>query len=183
MIARKRRDRDRFLSLAASTFALLFSRFPSLDSFFRSSRGVSCRCNLGLNCQSTGYYFPVSLPGRGRKLEGGGGPTCPIAVRSYGSFVFLSPSSARPPFARRAAREPFPSVKQPRRALRTKRPVEKTANDRSGRFLRDRAAPAIGRIRERGLPPETDRSSGTVKTARKTVRDGCPVEGYPRARF
>lgn len=177
MIARKRRDRDRFLSLAASTFALLFSRFPSLDSFFRSSRGVSCRCNLGLNCQSTGYYFPVSLPGRGRKLEGGGGPTCPIAVRSYGSFVFLSPSSARPPFALRAAREPFPSVKQPRRALRTKRPVEKTAADRSGRFLRDRAARSG---ESAGFLPKPIARRELFGNSGKTVRDGCPV---PPPRF
>lgn len=48
------------------------SESPSLDSFFfPSSRGrrgeerrVSRRCNLRLNCQSTGYYFPVSLRGR-----------------------------------------------------------------------------------------------------------------------
>lgn len=30
--------------------------------------GVSRRCNLRLNCQSTGYYFPVSLPGRSGRL-------------------------------------------------------------------------------------------------------------------
>lgn len=54
-------------------------RHIHLDSFFRR-RGASCCCNLRLNCQSTGYYFPVSpgVPGGNvkgveRRTEGGEG--------------------------------------------------------------------------------------------------------------
>ena len=53
--------------------------FPPFSlSLSLCSRAVSRWCNLRLNCQSTGYYFPVSLPGRpserghGRRRRAGG---------------------------------------------------------------------------------------------------------------
>lgn len=69
-----KRSRSPFPVTTLPSPSFLFSRLlPSRLRSIRSSfpllgrgeeRRVSRRCNLRLNCQSTGYYFPVSLRGR-----------------------------------------------------------------------------------------------------------------------
>lgn len=69
----RKRSRSPF-PVTPAAFADRFTLPSFLSPLRRSIRsfpllgGVSRRCNLRLNCQSTGYYFPVSLPGRSGRL-------------------------------------------------------------------------------------------------------------------